>query len=49
MITINTILLFLALICFLLAAIGVPSTRINLLAAGLFLWVLAVLLGSSVR
>lgn len=49
MITANTILLLLALICFLLAAIGVPVTRVNLIALGLFLWLLSILLGSPLR
>lgn len=43
-ITLSVLLLVLALICFVLAAIGWPATRINLTAAGLALWVLAVLL-----
>jgi hypothetical protein len=48
MITVNSVLLFLALVCFLLAAIGVPVVRVNLVALGLFFWVLAVLIGGAV-
>ena len=39
----NTILLILAFVCFLLAALGV-QTRINLVAAGLALWVLTAII-----
>jgi hypothetical protein len=42
--SINIILLIVALVLFLVAAIGVPS-RINLLAAGLAFWVLSQLIG----
>jgi hypothetical protein len=38
----HTILLVLALLMFVLAAIGVPS-RVNLVAAGLAAWVLTLL------
>jgi len=38
-------LMVLAAVLFFLAAIGVPSTRINLIAGGLFCWVLAELIG----
>ena len=41
--TINMILLIIALVLFVVAAIGIPS-RINLLAAGLAFWVLSLLL-----
>lgn len=49
--TIGTVLILLALICFFLATIGVnvPSrdantpSRVNLIAAGLFLWLLSTL------
>jgi hypothetical protein len=34
-----------AAVLFLLAAIGIPAGRFNLVAAGLFCWVLAVLIG----
>ena len=37
--TIPTILLFAALICFVLAAVGVAISRLNLIAAGLACWV----------
>ncbi len=43
--TINTVLLIVAFILFLLAAIGVSSGRINLIAAGLAVWVLSLLIG----
>lgn len=43
------ILLILALVCFFAAAVQVPSPRVNLVALGLFLWVLTVILGSSLR
>jgi len=37
-------LLLLAALCFFIAACGVAS-KVNLVAAGLFLWVLSLLLG----
>ena len=40
----HKILLILALMCFVLSALGVVTTRVNLLAAGLAFWVLTVLL-----
>lgn len=40
--TIDLVLLVLALVCFVLAAAGVPS-RVNLMAVGLALWVLTLL------
>lgn len=40
---IDFILLVLAAICFIVAAIGIPS-RINLIALGLFFWVLTLLI-----
>jgi len=39
----SLILLFLALICFVLSAINVPSARINLQSMGLALWVLSIM------
>jgi hypothetical protein len=42
-INLHTALLLMALICFLLSAVGV-ATRINLLALGLAAWVLTFLL-----
>ncbi len=42
------ILLVIAAICFAAAAIGVPS-KINLVALGLFFWVLATLLPALLR
>ena len=38
------LLLLLAAICFALAAVGVGLPRVNLLAAGLFFWVLTALI-----
>ena len=38
---IELILQILALICFVAAAIGVTSPKLNLIAAGLAIWVLA--------
>lgn len=43
MISLHTLLLALAFVCFFLAAFGVGS-RINLVAFGLALWVLSLLL-----
>jgi len=42
MAALNLILMILAIVCFLLAAIGVSTPRGNLVAAGLCLWALAV-------
>lgn len=42
MVAVNIVLMILAVICFLLAALGVSTPRGNLLAAGLFFWALAV-------
>jgi hypothetical protein len=39
----TTIFLILAAICFLLAAVGVPVPRLNLIGAGLFLWVVSTM------
>ena len=44
MITIDLILLILALVCFLAAAANVVSPRLNLIAAGLALWITSLLL-----
>jgi hypothetical protein len=44
--SIATLLLVIAFVLFLLAAFGVSSPRINLLALGLACWVLAILLGA---
>lgn len=40
---ISTVLLIAAFILFVLAAVGVPSPRVNLIGAGLACWVLASL------
>lgn len=47
MITLSVLLLVIAFICFVLAAISVPIPRVNLIALGLALWVLAVLVGGG--
>ena len=44
MITIDLVLLILALVCFLAAAANVASPRVNLVAAGLALWVASIVL-----
>jgi hypothetical protein len=41
---IGTVLLVIALVCFLLAAANIP-TRVNLIALGLAFWVLSLLIG----
>ena len=46
--TIGTILLVVALICFVLAAVGVGFGRLNLIAAGLACWMASMLLGANV-
>jgi len=43
MITLDSVLLVVALVCFVLAALQVAAPRVNLLAAGLACWVLSVL------
>ena len=45
--TVGFILMIAAFILFLIAAIGVPVPRINLMAAGLACWSLAVLVGGA--
>ena len=40
-VTLNVILMVLAIVCFLLAALGISTPRGNLLAAGLFFWAVA--------
>jgi len=40
-VTLHVLLMVLAIICFLLAALGVSTPRGNLLAAGLFFWAVA--------
>ena len=42
--TIHSILVLLALVCFLIASVG-ELPRGNLIAAGLFLWLLSTLVG----
>lgn len=43
MITLDVLLLILALVCFLAAAANVSSPRLNLVAAGLALWIISLL------
>lgn len=43
MYALHLILVIVALVCFLFSAIGVAAPRGNLLAAGLFLWLLSEL------
>jgi hypothetical protein len=47
MISLGVVLLVLALVCFLIAAFGAawPSPRVNMIALGLFFWVLSILVG----
>jgi hypothetical protein len=45
MLSVKFILIILALACFLLAALDVKSPRGNLVAAGLFLWLFAEMVG----
>lgn len=44
MLTLRTVLLVLALLAFGAAAVDLKSTRINLIALGLFLWMLAIII-----
>jgi uncharacterized membrane protein required for colicin V production len=44
MMTIDLVLLIVACVCFLAAALGVSSPRVNLVAAGLALWVASILI-----
>jgi len=44
MMTLDLVLLILALVCFLAAAANVSSPRINLIGAGLALWVASIVL-----
>jgi hypothetical protein len=44
MVSLKLILMILALVCFLIAALGVAWTRGNLIAAGLFLVTLAMMI-----
>jgi hypothetical protein len=43
---IKTALLIVALVCFILGAVGVASPRVNLVAAGLACWVAAILIAA---
>jgi hypothetical protein len=47
MLSIGVVLMILAMVCFLVAALGGPwNNRFNLVALGLFFWALAIVLGS---
>jgi hypothetical protein len=46
MITVTTLLLILALVCFIIAASGWPVPRVNLVALGLAFWVAVYLVGA---
>lgn len=39
----DLVLLIVAAVCFAIAAFGVPAGRVNLIAAGLFFWVLTAI------
>lgn len=41
--SIHLLILLLAFLCFVLSAIGVPSSRVNLQSLGLALWILTML------
>ena len=43
MVNLTTVLLLLALVCLVLAAVGVPVVRVNLTALGLAFWVASLL------
>lgn len=45
MVTLRLVLLILAFLLFAISAAGISAQRINLLAAGLAIWVLATLVG----
>jgi hypothetical protein len=45
MVTLKLVLAVIALLCFACAALGVATSRINLMAAGLFLWLASTLVG----
>jgi hypothetical protein len=49
MVTVHLVLVILALVCFLFAAVNIAAPRGNLMAAGLFLWLLATLVGTGGR
>ena len=44
MVPIRALLMIVAFLLFVLAAIGIPSSRINLVAAGLAFWILATMI-----
>lgn len=46
---ISTMLFIAAFVLFVLAAIGIPAGRVNLMAAGLACWVAASLFGPLMR
>lgn len=46
--TINLILLVLSFVCFVLAALNVPSPRVSLTPLGLAFWTLSLLIGAHI-
>ncbi len=46
---IATAFLIAALVLFIIAAVGIPSGRVNLTAAGLACWVASLLTGALIR
>lgn len=40
----DLVLLIIAALCFIVAALGLPVNRINLVALGLFFWVLSTII-----
>jgi len=46
--TVGTILVILAIVCFFLAGIGVGLQRVNLMPLGLFFWALSTVVGGFV-
>jgi len=44
LLTVDLILLVLALVCFVLVAASVPTPRVNLLGLGLSFWILSLLI-----
>jgi hypothetical protein len=44
MITVNLLLMILAAVCFFVSAIAIPVPRVNLIALGLFFWILTAMI-----
>ena len=49
MVNLHILLFVLAFVCFLAAAVGVPSTRVGLVPLGLAFWVLALIVQPRTR